>query len=232
MRKTIIIVLFCCALFQNVFSQDNPEPKNEQTITTEDTDNSTNSDYSLLEVKLDSCKESFDRVNTTYQWSIGILLTAVLAFLGITGYNYHKNYKTDLQKIKDDLEQDYQNKINELLQKNSKSISDKTDLLENRLKQELLQQRYDFLTYKFEHEKLDKIKLSIALKILNTLSEANWGYSDWIFNDYFDFIKKCSAKGIYFDHSEVDDVKEMLSKLPERLKSEKEEILSIIKYEK
>ena len=229
MKKTFLIVFLCCALFQNAFSQENSESKNEQLMITENTDNS---NYSLLEVKLDSCKDSFDRVNTTYQWSIGILLTAVLAFLGITGYNYHKNYKADLQKIKEELEQDYQNKINELLQKNSKSISDKTELLEHRLKQELLQQRYDFLAYKFEHEQLEKIKLSLALKILNTLAEANWGYSDWIFNDYFDYIKKCCTNGIYFDHSEVDDVKEMLAKLPERLKSEKEELQAIIKYEK
>ena len=229
MKKTILIILLFCAIFQNSFSQENSEPKKEQTITSENTDNS---NYLLLETKLDSCKDSFDRVNTTYQWSIGILLTAVLAFLGITGYNYHKNFKADLQKIKEELEQDYQNKVNELLQKNSKLITDKTELIEHRLKQELLQQRYDFLAYKFEHEQIDKIKLSLTLKILNTLSEANWGYSDWIFNDYFDYIKKCCTDGIYFDHSEVDDVKEMLAKLPERLKSEKEELQTIIKYEK
>ena len=229
MKRTFIIFLFCCALFQSVFPQEDSELKNEKIITIENTDNL---DYSLLEVKLDSCKESFDRVNTSYQWSIGILLTAVLAFLGITGYNYHKNYKADLQKIKDELEQDYQNKINELLQKNSKSISDKTELLEHRLTQDLLQQKYDFLSYKFEHETIEKMKLSLALKILNTLSEANWGYFDWIFNDYFEFIKKSCTNGIYFDHSEVDDVKEMLAKLPERFKVEKEELQLIIKYEK
>ena len=77
--------------------------------------------YEILETKLESCKESFDRVNTTYQWSIGIMLTAILAFLGITGYNYHKNYKADLQKIRDELEHNYQQKVDELLQKNSKS---------------------------------------------------------------------------------------------------------------
>ncbi|WP_288506644.1 hypothetical protein [uncultured Treponema sp.] len=59
-------------------------------------------------------------------------------------------------------------------------------------------------------------------------------------NHLISFLKKVQvhfgqdscSKGIYFDHSEVDDVKEMLSKLPERLKVEKEILQTIIKYEK
>ena len=187
---------------------------------------------SILNSKIEAYKDSFDRVNTTYQWLIGILITVFIAFVGIKGFNYHKNSKADLKKIKDELEQDYKNKIDELIQKNSKSISDKTELIEHRLKQELLQQRFDFLSYEFQHETSERIKLSISLKILNTLSEANWGYSDWLFKDYLDFIKDCCLKGIFFDYSEVDDVKEMFSKLPARLDSEKEKLQLIIQYEK
>lgn len=230
MMKKIVFILFFSFIFCiPMFSQSTLETEDVQLIEYKD---SINKEYEILDTKLEVCKESFDRVNTTYQWSLSIILTVILAFLGITGYNYHKNYMADLQKIKDELEQNYQKKIEELLQKNSKSISDKTELLEHRLKQELLQQRYDFLSYKFEHETHEKIKLTLTLKILTTLSETNWGYSDWMFNDYMDYIKGCCSKGVYFDHSEVDEVKQMLSKLPERLKSEKEILQTIIKYEK
>lgn len=229
MKKTILILILNCVLCISFFSQENINFA-EDIQKTESTNVSNN--YEILETKLESCKESFDRVNTTYQWLLGIILTVILAFLGITGYNYHKNYKTDLQKIKDELDQNYQQKVEELLQKNTKSISDKTNLIEHRLKQELLKLQYVFYTYKFKNETNERIKLSLSLNILNTLSESNWGYSDWMFNDYFDYIKDCCSKGIFFDHSEVDDVKDMLSKLPDRFKSENEKLQAVINYEK
>ncbi len=229
MKKTILILILNCVLCTSFFSQENINFA-EDIQKTGSTNVSNN--YEILETKLESCKESFDRVNTTYQWSLGIILTVILAFLGITGYNYHKNYKTDLQKIKDELDQNYQQKVEELLQKNTKSISDKTNLIEHRLKQELLKLQYEFYTYKFKNETNERIKLSLSLNILNTLSESSWGYSDWMFNDYFDYIKDCCSKGIFFDHSEVDDVKDMFSNLPDRFNSEKEKLQSVINYEK
>lgn len=229
MKKTILIFILNCVLCISFFSQENINFA-EDIQKTEFTNVSNN--YEILETKLESCKESFDKVNTTYQWSLGIILTVILAFLGITGYNYHKNYKTDLQKIKDELDQNYQQKVEELLQKNTKSISDKTNLIEHKLKQELLKLQYEFYTYKFKNETNERIKLSLSLNILNTLSESNWGYSDWMFNDYFDYIKDCCSKGIFFDHSEVDDVKDMFSNLPDRFNSEKEKLQSVINYEK
>ena len=229
MRKKVLLFFICCMICVSVFSQNNEESNSDiQTTEVE----KANNEFAVLNTKLEACKDSFDRVNTTYQWAIGILVAVVLSLFGIIGYNHQKNYSSDLQKIKDDLEQDFKNKIDELLQKNSKSISDKTNFIEHRLKQELLQQRYEFLTYKFEHETSKRLKLSLSLKILNTLSDANWGYSDSLFNDCFDFIKECCSKEIFFDHSEVDDVNEMLSKLPERFYSEKEKLQAIIQYEK
>lgn len=67
---------------------------------------------------------------------------------------------------------------------------------------------------------------------MNTLSEVNWGYSDWIFNIYIKYIKDSCSKGILFDYSEVDEVNEMLCKLPDRFNGEKEKLQSIIRYEK
>lgn len=229
MKKIILILILNCVLCISLFSQENI---NLATDIQKTESINVNNNYEILETKLESCKESFDRVNTTYQWSIGIMLTAILAFLGITSYNYHKNYKADLQKIRDELEHNYQQKVDELLQKNSKSISDKTNLLEHRLKQELLKLQYDFYSYKFNHETNERIKLTLSLNILNTLSESNWGFSDWLFNDYMQYIKECCLKGILFDHSEVDDVKDMLSKLPDRLNPEKEKLQAVINYEK
>lgn len=229
MKKTVLILLFSCLCCFPMISQNIEENTDSQLTEYKQTNNK---DYEILDAKLEACKESFDRINTTYHWSFGIIFTVIATFLGLTGYNYHKNYKSELKKIREELEQEYQKKVEELLQKNSKSISDKTELLEHRLKQDLLQQRYELLSFKFEHEPIEKIKLTLALKILNTLSEANWGYSDWMFNDYMDFIKDCCLKGVYFDHSEVDDVKEMLAMLPERFNTEKEKLQAVINYEK
>ncbi len=229
MKKLHLLILLYSIFLLPVFSQNSPE----EAIGLHITENKSEmNNYEILDAKLEACKDSFDRVNTTYLATLGIIVAAILAFLGITGYNYHKNYKEELSKIKNELEQDYQNKINELLRQNSKIILDKTAFIEDRLKQDLLEQRYDFLSYKFNHESNQRIKLSISLKILNILSESNWGNSEWLFNDYIDYIKDSCSEGILFDHTEVDEVKEMLAKLPERLSEEKKQLQSIIRYEK
>lgn len=156
----------------------------------------------------------------------------ILAFLGITGYNYHKNYKNDLQKIKEELEQAYQRKVEELTQKNSKSLNSSLEIKENQWNQKFLLLNYDFLTYKFDKEKdNDRVKLSLSLKILNVLSEGNWNYMDGTFKKYFIFIEDCCKKQTYFDHSEFDDVTGMLSKLPDRFEKEKKKLESVINYE-
>lgn len=228
-KKLLLIILFNSILLTPIFSQNSPEEMIGVQITESKKEIN---NYEILDVKLEACKDSFDRVNSTYLAVLGIIITAIITFLGITGYNYHKNYKAELNKIKNELEQDYQNKINELLQQNSKTISDKTGFIEHRLRQELLEQRYDFLSYKFEQETNKRIKLSMSLKILNILSDANWGYSDWMFNDYINYIKDCCSDNILFDYTEVDEVKEMLAKLPERFCEEKKRLQSIIRYEK
>lgn len=228
MKKLFLLLLLNSIIWLPIFSQDNTDDATVIQITESNSDNN----YEILEAKLEACEKSFDRVNNTYLSALGIIITSIFAFLGITGYNYHKNYKAELTKIKGELEQEYQNKIDELLQKNSKIISDKTECIEHNLKQELLLQRYDLLVYKFEQESNKRIELSLSLKILNTLSEANWGYSDWIFNIYIEYIRDCCFKGILFDYSEVDEVNEMLCKLPGRFNGEKEKLQSIIRYEK
>lgn len=228
LKKQLLFLLLYLIFWLPVFSLNNTEETEGIQIAESNSDNN----YEILEAKLEACEKSFDRVNNTYLAALGIIITSIFAFLGITGYNYHKNYKAELTKIKGELEQEYQNKIDELLQKNSKIISDKTECIEHNLKQELLSQRYDLLVYKFEQESNERIKLSLSLKILNTLSEANWGYSDWIFNIYIEYIKDSCSKGILFDYSEVDEVNEMLCKLPDRFNGEKEKLQSIIRYEK
>ena len=228
MKKLHLILLFISIFWIPVFAQN----YTDDVIGVQITESKCENNYEILEAKLEACKDSFDRGNTTYLAALGIMVTAIFAFLGITGYNYHKNYKAELNKIKGELEQEYQNKIDELLQQNSKNISDKTEFIEHRLKQELLEQRYNFLSFKFEQESNKRIKLSLSLKILNTLSESNWGYSDWMFSNYIDYIKDCCSKGIFFDNKEVDEVNEMLAKLPERFCEEKKKLQSIIQYDK
>lgn len=233
-EKKLLNICFIILFSDFIFAQDlvianstNIGVENEEEVI-----HRTESKLEILEEKVDLCKDYFDRINSTYQWSMGIIFTVIIAFLGITGYNYHKNYKNELAKIKDKLEENYQNKINELIRKNSKSISENAESIENRLKRELLEIKFYFFDYQFKNEPSEKQKLSLSLKILNILSASNWGYSDWLFNEYFKYIEDCCSRKIYFNYSEVDDVKEMLSKLPERFENEKNKLTSVIDYDR
>lgn len=234
MNKKIIFIYLLLGFAGIVFAQETVI-KSAEPIKVEANNEIEKSDiarFEVLEAKVDLCKDSFDRVNSTYQWAMGIIFTVILAFLGITGYNYHKNYKNDLEKIKKELEEDYQNKINEFVQKNTKQINDKTSIIEANLKKEIIELKFHFFDYQFKKETSERQKLSLALKVLNILSESNWGYTDWLFNDYFKYIEDCCSRKVYFDHSEVDDVKEMLAKLPTRFENEKNKLISVIDYEK
>lgn len=232
-KKKLLNICLVILFSDFIFSQDLAIAKltNTDVENKEEISQRIESKLEILEEKVDLCKDYSDRINSTYQWSMGIIFTVIIAFLGITGYNYHKNYKNELAKIKDKLEEDYQNKINELIQKNSKSISENTELIENRLKRELLEIKFYFFDYQFKNEPSEKQKLSLSLKVLNILSASNWGYSDWLFNKYFKYIEDCCSQKIYFNYSEVDDVKEMLSKLPSRFENEKNKLISVIDYD-
>ena len=99
MKKLFLLLLLNSILCIPVFSLNNTEETEGMQIAKSNSDNN----YEILEAKLEACEKSFDRVNNTYLAALGIIITSIFAFLGITGYNYHKNYKAELTKIKGEL---------------------------------------------------------------------------------------------------------------------------------
>lgn len=71
-------------------------------------------------------KESFDRITASYNWSIGIIITMIVAFLGVTGYNYHRNYKKELSEILDQIQLENQKIIETLKKENQENILKKS----------------------------------------------------------------------------------------------------------
>ncbi len=183
MKKKLLNICLVILFSDFIFAQDLliAELTDVDIENKEEINQRTESKIEILEEKFDLCKDYFDRINSTYQWSMGIIFTVIIAFLGITGYNYH---------------------------------------------------RILFFDYQFKAEPSEKQKLSLSLKVLNILSASNWGYSDWLFSKYFKYIEDCCSRKIYFNYSEVDDVKEMLAKLPERFENEKNKLISVIDYDR
>lgn len=199
MKKSFFFALVCLLFSDFFFCQEITEDENQvnkNILSKEISIVSMEKEIEVLKVRIEACNNYFDKINSTYQWSFGIVFTVIVAFLGITGFNYHRNNKKELDEIRETLNKDYQIKINEMQTINDKRISDKINVIEKVLKGQIVEQKLEFLRYQFNNEKIDSIKLSLALKNLITLSDANFGYTDWLFNDYITFIIDCCNKQI------------------------------------
>ena len=230
MKKNLICFFIICLLCLPI-SAENSLGEEDNHIVKTNAETELKNEIENLEIQFEVYKDSYDRINSIVQWAFGLVFTMIAAFLGITGYNYHKNYKKDWDLIHKKLTDEYEEKINELLKRNDGVINDKISFLEKQLIRDLNDLKLSFLRYKFEKEQSPDLKLSISLEIINVLNKLNYSYIDWLYNDMFNFIIDCCNKGIFFDHTEFDEVKIMISSLPSRFEKEKNKLEAVIRYE-
>lgn len=192
-----------------------------------------------LEAELDYCKESFDRVTNSYWASLGIIVGVICLLFGINFFNAKSNNEKQLKILTEQIKNEYEIKYNEALGKIKNSYSYKFEFLENQYKQDINYVQLEMLELKMKIEESkekpyipSQLRLSVQiLEVLSKIYKDNSHYSDGQFIKQITFIINNCNKGIKFDHSDADDVRDMIANLPSRFSKEKIDLENAITYE-
>ena len=174
-------------------------------------------------------KESFDRITASYNWSIGIIITMIVAFLGVTGYNYHRNYKKELSEILNQIQLENQKIIETLEKENQENILKNQKKLKDEMIKENKKLELQFLEEVYKTSSSQKLYLTykILLYLSELYGERTESY-DFKFYQYISAMKNLLEQGEKFERNEYTDVKKMLEKLPIRFNDEKENLKKLL----
>ena len=199
----------------------------------------------LLQEQNNSLRRDIEQLDNCYKtnisffhWAFGIVLTVILAFITFYALNTHKDNKKQISDIKQEYTNLYTNTIQNLKEENKNIINTKIENVDEVINKKfdnfkklyeskLSNFEYQNLIFKYSMEENEYIKMDLAIQILdfivNKKCDKNFGTDDFV--QYLEYIKKEINKDYKFDIMDFDDIKEIISKIPDDLSDYKTFIL-------
>ncbi len=180
-----------------------------------------------------------------FQWALGIVLTVIIAFITFYAVNIHKDNKKQISDVKDEYGKLYTESLVTFKNENENIINTKFENVAKLLNKEInnFTKSYETKLSNFEYQNLilrynieqnKYMKMSLAIDILdiivNKKCDKYFGTDDLV--QYLEYIKKEIEANHKFSMIEYDDIKEVISKIPDDLIDYKTFILDHNNFDK